>query len=300
MIRTQRGIPAFEQNAVLKLIIAQGTGFIAYHMIRVTMMVAEADPALFTKYFTINTALPQVNNFLPKLWTLLTYGWIHEGFWVLFSNMIWLYAFGSLVQMLVGHRQVIPIFIYSLFAGGIFYEIAQLIPGSYFAGRAAMFGAQAGVVGLAVAAITLAPGYRFFLGETIRIPIWVVLSIFLVLQLMNANINYEGAPMFVLLGGAAMGYGYVALLRGGYKPGDWVYNISDKINNRFETDDRTYVNRSNTRRNRTMSMYTPKPKQGITQSNIDDILDKINQKGYDALSKEDKETLIKASGSKDN
>ena len=49
-----------------------------------------------------------------------------------------------------------------------------------------------------------------------------------------------------------------------------------------------------------MSMYTPKPKQGITQSNIDDILDKINQKGYDALSKEDKETLIKASGSKDN
>ena len=163
-----------------------------------------------------------------------------------------------------------------------------------------MFGAQAGVVGLAVAAITLAPGYRFFLGETIRIPIWVVLSIFLVLQLMNANINYEGAPMFVLLGGTAMGYGYVALLRGGYKPGDWVYNIMDKVNNRFETGDRTYLNRSNTRRNRTMSMYTPKPNQGITQSNIDDILDKINQKGYDALSKEDKETLIKASGSKDN
>jgi len=300
MIRTQRGIPAFEQNAVLKLIIAQGTGFIAYHMSRVTMMVAEADPALFTKYFTVNTALPQVDMFLPKLWTLLTYGWIHEGFWVLFSNMIWLYAFGSLVQMLVGHRQVIPIFVYSLLAGGIFYEIAQLIPGSYFAGRAAMFGAQAGVVGLAVAAITLAPGYRFFLGETIRIPIWVVLSIFLVLQLMNANINYEGAPMFVLLGGAAMGYGYVMLLRNGYKPGDWVYNIMDKVNNRFETGDRTYLNRSNTRRNRTMSMYTPKPKQGITQNKIDEILDKINQQGYDALSKEDKETLMKASGSKDN
>lgn len=300
MIRTQRGIPAFEQNAVLKLIIAQGTGFIAYHMIRVTMMVAEADPALFTKYFTVNTALPQIDNLLPKLWTIFTYGWIHEGFWVLFSNMIWLYAFGSLVQMLVGHRQVIPIFIYSMLAGGLFYELAQLIPGGYFAGRAAMFGAQGGVVGLSVAALALAPGYRFFLGETIRIPIWVVVSIFYVLQLMNANINFEGAPLFVLLGGAAMGYAYVALLRSGYKPGDWAYNIMDKVNNRFESGDRTYLNRSNTRRNRTMSMYTPKPKQGITQNNIDEILDKINQKGYDALSKEDKETLMKASGRKDN
>lgn len=300
MIRTQRGIPAFEQNAVLKLIIASGTGFIAYHLTRVTMMVAEADPSLFGKYFTVNTALPQVDMFLSKFWTLFTYGWIHEGFWVLFSNMIWLYAFGSLVQMLIGHRQLIPMFIYCLLAGGIFYELGQLIPGSYFSGRTAMFGAQGGIVGLSVAALTLAPGYRFYLGETIRIPIWVVAAIFYVLQLMNANINYEGAPLFVLLGGAAMGYLYVALLRSGYKPGDWVYNISDKINNRFETDDRAYVNRSNTRRNRTMSMYTPKPKQGITQSNIDEILDKINQKGYDALSKEDKETLIKASGGKDN
>lgn len=300
MIRTQKGIPAFEQNAVLKLIIASGIGFIAYHLTRVTMMVAEADPSLFGKYFTINTALPPVDMFLSKFWTLFTYGWIHDGFWVLFSNMIWLYAFGSVVQMLIGHRQLIPMFVYCLLVGGIFYEVGQLIPGSYFSGRTAMFGAQGGIVGLSVAALTLAPGYRFYLGETIRIPIWVVAVIFYVLQLMNANINFEGAPTFVLLGGAAMGYMYVVLLRSGYKPGDWIYDITDKVNSRFETDDRAYMNRSNTRRNRTMSMYTPKPKQGITQNNIDEILDKINQKGYDALSKEDKETLMKASGGKDN
>lgn len=300
MIRTQRGIPAFNENAVLKLIIASGTGFIAYHLTRVTMMVAEADPSLFGKLFTVNTALPKADMFLSKFWTIFTYGWVHEGFWVLFSNMIWLYAFGSLVQMLVGHRQVIPMFVYCLLAGGIFYEVGQLIPGAYFLGRSAMFGAQAGVVGLSVAALTLAPGYKYYLTDTMRIPLWVIAVIFYALQLMNANINFEGAPLFLLVGGAVMGYIYVVLLRNGYKPGDWVYNISDRINNRFEPNERAMVDRGNTRRNRTMSMYTPKPKQGITQNKIDEILDKINQKGYDALSKEDKETLMKASGGKDN
>lgn len=300
MLRTSKGIPAFEQNAVLKLIIASGTGFIAYHLIRVTLMVAEADPSVFFTYFEANIGLPVVSGFLKKFWTVLTYGWTHSGFWLLFSNMVWLYAFGSLVQMLIGHRQVIPLFVYSLVAGGIFYEVAQLIPGSYFEGRTVIFGAQAGVVGLAVAAITLAPGYKYYLSDTMRIPLMVIAIIFFALQLINANINNEGAPLFMLLGGAAMGYSYIALLRNGMDLGGWIYNISDKVNRDFEPDERAPVYRSNTRRNKTMSMYRPKPKQGITQHKIDEILDKINQKGYDSLSKEDKEILMKASGNKDN
>ena len=35
-------------------------------------------------------------------------------------------------------------------------------------------------------------------------------------------------------------------------------------------------------------------KHGITQSRIDEILDKINQKGYNSLSKEEKEALLRA------
>lgn len=296
MLKTSRGIPAFDENAVLKLIIACGTGFISFHLIRVTMMVAESEPGLFNRLFEVNWALPAVGNFPQKAWTILTYGWAHHGFWVLFSNMIWLYAFGSLVQMLIGHKQIIPMFFYSLIAGGIFYEVAQLIPGAYFTGRDAMLGAQAGVVGLSVAALTLAPGYKFYLSETMRIPLWVVAVIFYVLQLMNANVNYEGAPLAMLIGGAVMGYLYVILLRNGYNLGGWMYSLSDKVNDRFEQGDKAYVARSNARRNKTISMYQPKPKQGITQNKIDDILDKINQKGYDSLSKEDKEILLKASG----
>ncbi|MCB9045406.1 MAG: rhomboid family intramembrane serine protease [Chitinophagales bacterium] len=296
MIRTSRGIPAFNENSVLKLIIAAGSCYVIYKLAWAILLVADANPNIFPEYFTGNIAMPAIERFPLKIWTVLTYGWVHEGFWMLFSNMVWLYTFGSLVQMLVGHKQLFPIFIYSLVVGGLFYQLAQLLPGAYFAGRDIMTGAQAGVVGLAVAALTLAPDYKFSLSENFRIPLVVVAIVFFVLQLMNANIQYEAAPLFMISGGALMGFVYVRLLRSGYRPGEWVYDIFDKVNNRFEPDERAFVNKSTTRRNKTISMYNPKPKQGITQSKIDAILDKINHSGYDSLSKEDRETLMKAAG----
>ncbi len=295
MLRSKRGIPAFEQNAVLKLIIASGTGFVAYHLTRVIMLVAGADGGMFYDIIAANVAMPQLADYLSKFWTVLTYGWVHTGFWVLFSNMIWLYAFGSLVQMLIGHKQLIPMFIYCMVVGGIFYQLAQFLPGDYFIGRTYMLGAQGGIVGLSVAALTLAPDYKFYLTDTFKIPLAVVAIIFYALQVMNANVNVEGAPLFLLIGGAAMGYGYVWLLRNGFKPAGWVSGITDTLNNRFEPDDRAILNKKDSRRNRIMNtIYNPKPKQGITQNKIDDILDKINQKGYDSLTKEEKETLFKA------
>ena len=300
MIKNRTGIPAYSENAVLKLLIACGSGYAIYKLIYAAMLVAEAAPGLFDQYFTANIAMPVIGSFPAKVWTVLTYSWIHEGFWILFSNMVWLYAFGSLVQMLIGHRQLIPMFVYCMISGGIFYQLAQLIPGAYFNGTEYMMGAQAGVVGLSVAALTISPSYRVYLSDTFGIPLVVIAIVFYALQLMNANVNYEGAHLFLLLGGALMGYLYIVLLRNGYKPGDWVYTMFDKINNRFEPDERAYTERRNVKRNKTISMYSPKPKQGITQNNIDAILDKINQKGYDSLSKEDKETLMKASGSNNN
>lgn len=300
MLRRTHGIPAFEKNAVLKLIIAQGVCYVTYKMIWAVMMIADAEPGLFDAYFTGNLAMPHVENIAWKFWTVITYGWIHNGFWVLFTNMIWLYVFGSLVQMLIGHRQLIPMFVYSIIMGGIFYQLSMLLPGTYFSGRTFMMGAQGGLIGVAVAALTLSPSYRFHLTETFRVPIAIVAIIFFALQVMNANVNVEGAPLFVLIGGAVMGYLYVIMMRNGYKPGDWIYNITDKVGNSFEPSEAVAAERRNVKRGRVQSLYSPKPKQGITQSRIDEILDKINLKGYESLTKQEKEILMKAGEQKDN
>lgn len=283
-------IPGYGQNAVLQLIGASGVTFIIYHFARVIMMVAGSDKADFYNIFTRNTAVPQLQHFTEKFWTVLTYGWIHNGFWELFSNMIWLYCFGSVVQMLVGYKQLIPLYLYALVVGGVFYELAQFIPGDLFHAVDYYFGASAGVIAFAVAALTIAPGYRFYLTSHFSIPLSVIAIIFFGLSIMNTNL--QGAPMFLLVGGAVTGFSYVKFLQSGYKPGAWFYNIFSSLGNMGEPAN-TARNHGK-KRGEVLSMI-PESKQAATQKRVDDILDKINQKGYNSLTKEEKELLLNAS-----
>jgi membrane associated rhomboid family serine protease len=283
--------PGYSENAVLQLIVAAGTGFVAYHMSRVTLLVAEAKPDTFPTIFTYNLGLASLDFFKTKVWTVLTYGWVHNGFWELFSNMIWLYCFGGVLQMLTGYKQVIPVFVYSLVIGGVFYELAQLIPGISVGGY--MFGAQAGVMGLAAAALTFAPSYRFYFGEHFSVPIAVISVIFLALMVMNANL--EGAKLLLLAGGALTGFGYVKLLQNGYKPGAWPYNLISRLDNSFTPNEQVIRAKNSKKRNEVINRI-----QGHNASakRVDDILDKINTQGYNSLTKEEREILMSAG--KDN
>jgi hypothetical protein len=113
---------------------------------------------------------------------------------------------------------------------------------------------------------------------------------------MLVNTNLQTNALFLVAGGSLMGFVYVRLLKGGYQPGIWVYAMFDKLNRWAEPDENTIRGRKNVRRNEVMHSF--EPKQTAQQKKIDDILDKINQKGYDSLTQEEKDILIKAS--KDN
>jgi len=284
-------IPGFGQNAIFQLIIVSGLSFISYEMIRVFGILAGADRYYFDINIAPNVALSPLANLSTKPWTLLTYGWVHSGFWVMFTNMVWLYAFGSIVQSLVGYRQVIPLFVYCLIIGGAFYELAQLLPntpGGYY------LGASAGVAGLAVAAITLTPSYRIYFGEHLSIHISIITIIFFALLIVNTNLQIPA--LFLIGGGSLTGFLYVRLLKAGYQPGTWVYSIFDRLSAWGEPDENTIRQRKNTRRNEVMHNY--EPKQAGMQKKVDELLDKINQKGYDALTQAEKDILTNVS--KDN
>lgn len=282
-------IPGYSENAVLQLIVASGIGYVSYHLARIILLIVDAQPETFPTIFTNNIGLAQWHMFTSKFWTVLTYGWVHNGFWDLFTNMVWLYCFGSVVQMLVGYKQIIPIFIYSMVIGGLFYEFSQLIPGGFFVSRAFMFGANGSVVGLAVAAITIAPGYRLYLTPTMGIPLAVLACIFFVLIVINSNL--EGPALFLLAGAAITGFVYIKLLQAGYKPGGWMYGMFEKMD-RMVTPDEHAIGRHNKKRNQVLDKI--KQKQDLTQKRVDDILDKINQKGYNSLTQEEKDVLMKA------
>jgi hypothetical protein len=197
--------------------------------------------------------------------------------------------------MMVGYRQVIPMFIYALVIGGVFYEVSQLIPAETFNVHYSLFGAYAGVMALAVASLTISPNYRFYLGEHFSIPLVVVAIIFFLLAIVNSNM--EGPRLFLLAGGALTGFGYAKLLQTGYKPGAWIYNLLDGLTN-MATPDEHAIAKHNKRRGRVHEMS--QPKKEAAPKRIDELLDKINQKGYNSLTKEEKEFLLKASNENDN
>lgn len=292
---TRTFLASYNQNAVLQLIVASCTGYISYKLAYAVLIIVDAQPETFPEYFTQNIALPDLAFYTHKFWTVFTYGWVYNGFWELFSNMIWLYTFGSLVQMLVGYKQIIPMFVYALVVGGIFFEACQLFPGAAFDIKYSLLGAHAGVMALAVAALTISPNYRFYLGEHFSIPIVVVACIFFVLAVMNSNL--EAPRLFLLAGGALTGFGYVKILQAGYKPGAWIYNFFEGLTN-LATPNEYDTSKHNTKRGRVLKMEPPK--KNSPTKRIDELLDKINQKGYESLTKEEKEFLLKASNENDN
>ncbi|WP_118972162.1 rhomboid family intramembrane serine protease [Taibaiella koreensis] len=293
----------YGQNALIQLIIANAVTFVlAYAMYVIVLVLSPnqqieinhiAQKVTFHNVISPNIGLQPFQAFLHKPWTLLTYVWAHASFFTLLSNMLWLYCFGSVIQSLVGYREIIPLFIFSYILGGCLYLAATVIwPGLIYTGPA--LGATPAIMGFAFGAITLTPKFRFYLGDRFSIPLWAMLAIYLVLNLMNYAPNrYD--MMILAAGGGLTGFAYIRLLRTGSKPGAWLYQSGSRIQGWFTPDE---FNAEKHQKKRLETFRQIQQKTRSREESIDLLLDKINQKGYDSLTAEEKEQLMKAS--KDN
>ena len=286
-------IPGLTNNAVLKLIIFSALLYVMFSLAWGVVVLVYQGESTFNQYFIPSFALPQLVGIKGHWWTIFTYGWLHypHGFWELVSNMWWLYCFGSVVQMLVGDKQIIPLYIYCLLAGGVFYILGQLLPGAWGACPSYILGPRAGLVGLTAAAITLTPKYRFYITETFSIPIMVAAGVFTALMILGSG--YWLPVILMMAGGGLMGFAYIKLLQSGYRPGAWMYALKGRIEGLVTPDENAEWKRHNKTRSKMLDKIY-EPKNGISQKRIDEILDKINQKGYNALSKEEKDILMRA------
>jgi membrane associated rhomboid family serine protease len=285
--------PGFTNNAVLKLAIGLLVAYVLFALVWAVLRLVYESETNFNTYFMPNMGLPVLALFKTHWWTLLIYGWFHapNTFMEMASNMLWLYCFGSVVQMLVGPKHIIPLFGYSLLTGGVVYLLGQMLPGGFGACPPYLLGPRAGLMAMAAAAVTLTPKYRFYLTETFSIPLMVVAGIFGALMILGSGFYL---PIILLLaGGALAGFGYVKLLQAGYRPADWIYKLTDKAESMVTpSEDAVWQKHNRTRSSYMSNLY--EPKSGISQKRIDEILDKINQKGYNSLSSEEKDVLMRA------
>lgn len=245
-------------------------------------------------WFTLPTNLSVL---AARPWTLLTYMFLHEEPMQLIGNILWLWAFGYILQDLAGPRKIVPLFIYGGLAGGLFYVISfNVFPALAEAVKVhTLAGASAGVMAIAIATTALAPAYRIFPMINGGIPLWVLTLLFVVLDFAMITAGNTGGHL-AHLAGAAMGYVFVTQLRRGRDWTEWMNRFFDWINNLFNPDKRSWKKTAKDELHYESKGTQPYKKiPNITQKRIDEILDKINQQGYRYLTEEEKDILKRAS-----
>ena len=242
-------------------------------------------------------ALPaQLDKLVYKPWTLLTHMFVHDNVWHIISNMLWLWAFGYILQDLAGNRKLVPIFLYGGFAGALAFLLAyNLIPPLHenIVGAKAI-GASAGVMAIAIATTTMAPNYRIFPMINGGIPLWVITMVFVIIDLATIPHHNPGGHI-AHLAGAGMGFLFVVLLRRGHDWSVWMNNFFDWASNLFNPNKpaRGQSVKSTLYYKSAVKPYKKTPL--VTQQKIDEILEKIHQKGFHSLSEDEKEVLKRAS-----
>jgi len=290
---SQSIIPPYSENGALQLIVASGVTFIAFHFWRIIMLVAGKDKEYVFEMMFPNFGLSSTELFSHKFWTIFTYGWLHHGFLDWVTNMIWMYCFASVLQKIAGYKQIIPLFVYGLLAGGAFYLGSQFFTQTIFQPRPIFFmGSQAGVIALGFAALVLEPRYRLNLTPTFSIPLALILGIYVVLDLV-VYLPDQGNAMMLCLGGVITGSLFGLALNKGYRPSEWMYDRLDDVQ-RLTTPNEQRVTETKSRKRVEILRTMYEPKRGISQDRIDEILDKINDNGYHSLSREEKDILFRA------
>jgi len=253
----------------------------------------------FHQYFFDWVTLPaDIDRFLTRPWTLITHMFVHdtETVWHILGNLLWLWAFGYILQDLAGNRKLIPVFLYCALAGAAAYMLSYnfISPMKEYLPVARAYGASAGVMGIAIAATSLAPNYRILTMLNGGIPIWVITVLFLIIDLATIPQGNPGGHIAHIAGGI-MGFFFVLLLKRGHDIGLWMNNFYDWINDLFNPDkpQKNKSLKSHLFYKARVQPYSKTPT--VTQQRVDEILDKINQKGYNSLTEDEKEILRKAS-----
>lgn len=287
-----------DNNALVYLVAINLLVFVLLTFIKIIYYLSEIPIEFFYKQVFDWFTLPAVtDNFLNKPWVLFTYMFTHESIWGLISSLLWLWAFGYILQDLTGNNKLIPIYLYGGIVGGIVFLITvNLFPAlaNHVTTLGPLMGAGAAVMAIAVATTTLAPEYRIFPLINGGIPLWVLMVVFVAIDFATLAGNNAGIAASHLTGGA-IGFLFIRQLRRGTDWGAWMNHFIDWLNDLFSPDKKRPQKDSRDNLFAKSLGNIKQKKSDITQTRIDALLDKINQQGYQFLTDEEKSFLKRAS-----
>lgn len=288
---------------------------VAYVLWQVLLIHFSATRSLVVNHLALNPQFPEI---LLEPWQLVTYSFLHlqPGFWgflhILF-NLLWLVWIGREYEELHGAHRLLAVYLIGSIGGGLMTVLLHALLPSVGAFGGIVHGASASVLAvLTVVAITYP--YKsialLFIG-TVRL-IYVVIG-FLALDVLF--LAGGGTSVSAHLGGALSGYLFARAEANGVNLSSWA-RIFFRQRRRTRRTARTAEGESILRQ---MELWLASRRSGkdappdasakgrprrsrearreaaSLEGEVDRILDKISEQGYDALTDEEKRILYEAS-----
>ena len=226
---------------------------------------------------------------LWKPWSLVTYAFFHTGIMHILFNLIVLNFSGRLfITYFTGKQLVGLYFLSAIFAGIVYISVFYILNIS-----APIIGASAAIMAILVATTTYNPLMELRLFIIGNVKLWHVTGVVILVDLMQIRSENMGGHISHLAG-AFFGFIFIKLLQNGTDLSKIVSSVINFFTNLFRQQKTTPFKKVHKNYNKpvekTVSKIITKDK---SQQQIDEILDKISQSGYDSLNKEEKEFLFR-------
>ncbi|HVO76266.1 MAG TPA: rhomboid family intramembrane serine protease [Ignavibacteriaceae bacterium] len=232
-------------------------------------------------------------NFYP--WQLITYQFMHGGFAHIFFNMFSLWMFGMEIENLWGSKKFLYYYLLCGISAGIFHlALSPLLTG----GTGPTIGASGAIFGVLVAFGMIFPNRYIFLYFLVPVKAKYLIAFFILIEIFAINSTAPTVAHLAHLGGALAGFIFImfdphtdAEIKYLFKKSSYgrtpkPFNPFDGLKNRFKKKEEPEE----------AKFYDIKEEdEGISQEEIDKILDKISQSGYQNLTEKEKRILFEAS-----
>lgn len=225
-----------------------------------------------------------------KPWSILSYAFFHFGIIHLVFNMLMLHFTSRLFLTFFTQKQLLGVYLLSaVFSGLVFlfgYHYLPMLANV----STTMVGASGAIMAVLIATTTYQPFMDIRLALFGKVKLWQIAVLFLFLDLVQLPMNNTGGHI-AHLSGAFFGYIYIKLLQNGTDLSRIVDSVLGVFSKKKKTPfKKVHVNPKKPAVRRESKIVV----KDKTQQQLDEILDKISQSGYDSLTAEEKEFLFKA------
>ncbi|HRQ51430.1 MAG TPA: rhomboid family intramembrane serine protease [Agriterribacter sp.] len=124
--KTRKVFFGADNDALVRIIIINILVTAILFLIRSVYQLSDIDLARFYHDIAAWFVLPAgAGTLITRPWTLITFMFSHVDIWNLIANMLWLWAFGFIIQSLFGARKLAPLYIYGGLAGAVAYVLCS-------------------------------------------------------------------------------------------------------------------------------------------------------------------------------